>query len=70
MNVPIKLSKITSILPRTPTDAGIIPLKLKRKLQYKGHHIHQNISPATIRRTLSWLKENNVHYQNVQVEEK
>ncbi|CAG2210050.1 unnamed protein product [Mytilus edulis] len=69
VNVPVILSKVTSALPRTPTEAGIIPVKLKRKLQYKGHHIHQTIQPQAIRHGLSWLKRHNKYYTNVQIDE-
>ena len=48
-------------------EAGIIPFKLKRRLQYKGHHLHQNIRPATVQSALSWLIKNYKFYQNIKL---
>ena len=44
-------------LPRTPTEAGIIPVKLKRKLEYEGSHKTELINPNKIFKTLQFLKE-------------
>ena len=44
INVPITNDAIISTvetLPRTPTEAGIVSVKLKRKVEYKGHHLEQ-----------------------------
>ena len=51
VNIPIReqdvLSTINS-LPRTPTEAGLIPVNLKRKLEYKTIHLQQLIDPRKI----------------------
>ena len=39
INVPSKLDSICNLLPRLPSQTDIIPLKLKRKLRFKGHYI-------------------------------
>ena len=36
-NVPVECDQTCSILPRPPERSGIILLKLKRKLQFRGH---------------------------------
>lgn len=51
----------------TSSQGGIIPLKLKRILTDKRHHIHQNIRPYSVYRGLSWLRRNNTRYKNVQI---
>lgn len=38
VNVPSNVPSTVSTLPITPAKAGLIPLKLKRRLQYKGCH--------------------------------
>ena len=43
VKVPSDLSKICNLLPRASSSSGIISLKLKRKLEYKGHVIYQAI---------------------------
>jgi len=40
INVPSKVDTLIEILPRLPSDNAIIPLKLKRKLQYKSHYLY------------------------------
>ena len=37
-NVPVECDQTSSLLPRPPERSGIILLKLKRKLQFRGHH--------------------------------
>lgn len=48
VNVPIDTEQVCASLPKTPEKSGIIPLKLKRKLSYKGYHMHQNIRPGYV----------------------
>ena len=47
VNIPIYETDVLDTvksLPRTPRDAGIIPINLKRKLEYKNSHMTQYIS--------------------------
>ena len=63
VNVPSNVSSTTTVLPltptqagiisiklkrRTPTQAGIISIKLKRRLRYKGYVMHQFVCPDAI----------------------
>lgn len=41
VNVPAKLQSLVSLLPRLPATSEVVPLKLKRKLSYKGHYMHE-----------------------------
>ena len=63
VNVPVGpqdvLNTIES-LPRTPAEAGIIPIipvKLKRKLEYKTTHLVQMIDTTKIFKYLEYLKQ-------------
>jgi hypothetical protein len=67
VNVPIDTESVCTSLPRTPDQAGIIPLKLKRKASYKGHHLHQNIRPNHVNDALIWLVNHNELYRNINV---
>jgi hypothetical protein len=71
VNIPIDPSQITSVLPRVPSAETMITVKLKRKLQYKGHCIMQNIRPDLIKDALYMLK-NTLHnrlYSDVRINE-
>ena len=67
INVPITNQDIYNTvdsLPRTPKDAGLIGVALKRKLEYKNTHKRQLVNPEKILRMLEMLrKSGNPHYQ-------
>ena len=65
VNVPVVAETVCESLPRTPCQAGIIPLKLKRKLSYKNYVSYRNIRPNTIKEALAKLKDINKFYQEV-----
>ena len=65
--MPCKLDAISSILPRVPNNAEIIPLKLKRKLSYKGHYMHDYIRPKRVMSALNFLKTKNKLYKDVDI---
>ena len=69
VNIPIfetDVIKTIESLPRTPSDAGIIPVNFKRKLIYKNSHMVQYISVPKILKALQTLKElGNKYYQFV-----
>ena len=37
VNVPSRIDCVCTMLPRLPSECELVPLKLKRKLSYKGH---------------------------------
>jgi hypothetical protein len=45
----------------------MVPLKLKRKLCYKGHYMYQYVRPANVLAALQWLKSNNPLYKDVRI---
>ena len=67
VNVPSNLKSIYTILPRLPSQTELIPLKLKRKLSYRGHYMYNYIRPEHIFNALRWLKVNNTIYSDIQV---
>jgi len=66
VNVPAKFDRVCSLLPRIPDTAGLIRIKLKRQLKYKGHFMYQMVRPDVVKKALNWLLKNNKLYQNVQ----
>ena len=67
VNVPSKLNTVTTLLPRLPQDAEVVPLKLKRKLASKGHYMHEYVRPKKIMAALKWLQQNNPLYKDVTI---
>jgi len=56
------LEHSVEVLPQPINKVGLIPLKLKRKLEYKGHVYFQYIRPKIVKNALKWLKINNTLY--------
>ena len=67
INVPTNLQSVCEFLPRLPDEAGVILLKFKRKLSYKGHYMYDTVRPAVVLAWLQWLKENNPLYKDIDV---
>ena len=58
--VPVKPGDIMNTvkqLPRLPSEAGLVPIKLKRKKQYKGHEKKEMIRPEKIFQALQYLRQ-------------
>ena len=67
VNVPSSVDTVVDVLPRLPSQCELIPLKLKRKLAYKGHYMYQYVRPTVVLNALKWLKINNPLYANVNI---
>lgn len=67
-NVAMPNTSVCELLPRLPNNAQIIPIKLKRKLAFKGHIDFKLININRLETALNWLKANNPLYRNVEVE--
>ncbi|XP_063436496.1 uncharacterized protein LOC134717928 [Mytilus trossulus] len=65
--VPSDISKITTTLPRSEDDNCLVKVKLKRKLQYKGYEEYQFVDTKHLEEALSFLKEKNDWYSNVEI---
>ena len=67
VNVPSNVPSVVTSLPLTPNQAGLIPLKLKRKMEYKGYVLNQFIRPPAIIRAVQWLTHNNPLYHDMPI---
>ena len=67
--VPADITSTTTVLPRPKKDIEIIPLKLKRKLEYKGHVDYREIDTRKVQRALKYLVTNNPLYADVTINE-
>ena len=61
-NVPVNCDQTCKVLPRPPERSGIIMLKLKRKLEFRGHVYFQAVRPQLVENALNWLMQNNPLY--------
>ena len=67
-NVPIETSNVCNILPRGSDNSGIINIELKRKLAYKCPVISQQVRREKIEVLLSFLKNHNHLYQDIEIQ--
>ena len=67
VNVPADLGPACNLLPRLPTNAHIVSLKLKRKLEYKQAYLHDTIRPEKVITALYYLKNNNPLYADIEI---
>ena len=56
MNVPSKVDTICDVLPRLPSESELVPLKLKRKIAYRGHYMYDYVRPQKLHDALRYLK--------------
>ena len=67
VNVLTTLSRVCKLLPRLPDEAQLIPMKLKQKIEYKGYHMYGSIRKEVVMNAVKWLKENNEHYKDIEL---
>ena len=67
VNVPTDLTPVCTLLPRLPSQMQMVPMKLKRKLCYKGHYMFQYVRPAKVLAALQWLELNNPLYKDIEI---
>ena len=67
INIPINEEDVINSvqsLPRTPNEAGLLEVKLKRKMEYKNVHKQSYVDPKKIFKALEFLKNSgHPHYQ-------
>ena len=66
-NVPIDVVHTCNTLPRTADSNGLLIVKLKRKLVYRGHVYFEPVRPSIIFKSLQFLKENNPMYYDIDI---
>ncbi|XP_055088463.1 uncharacterized protein LOC129457426 [Periophthalmus magnuspinnatus] len=53
------------LLPRTGSP-GLVQVKLKRKMSYKGHYEYQFVNTNNVTEALVCLKQINIHYEDIE----
>ena len=69
VNVPTTLDQVINMLPHMPNQLQLYPIKLKRKLEYKSHYMYDVICKDHVIAALTWLKEHNNHYKDIEINE-
>ena len=67
VNVPSKVDTICEVLPRLPSQTEMVPLKLKRKVAYRGHYMYDFVTPQKPLGALRFLKTNNPLYCDIEI---
>ena len=52
-----------------PSDLQLHPFKLKCKLEYKSHYMYDTIHTDHVISAITWLKEHNSHYADIELNE-
>ena len=67
VDVPSTLDQIIYQLPRMSSEVQLYPMKLKRKLKYKGNYMYHFIRRDVVMGAIRWLKENNSLYKDIPI---
>ena len=68
-NVPVESGNVCKILPRAADSNGLIVVKLKRDLKYRGHVYFEPVRPTAVYTALNYLKLNNKFYEDISVKQ-
>ena len=66
-NMPVEIMDVSTLLPRQANNNGLVIIKLKRKLEYRGHVYFELVRPAIVLRLLQFVKANNRLYKDVTI---
>ena len=65
INVPVDPQENCLKLPRKLSDIGTLPVRLKRKIEYKSVLMMDSVRPDKCVEMLKFLKTHNTHYSKV-----
>ena len=68
-NIPLETESVCDTLPRGADCNGIVMLKLKRKLIYRGHVFFEAVRPDVVLTVLQYLKLLNFLYEDITIDE-
>ena len=69
VNVPATLDQIIDILLHMPSELQLHPVKLKHKVEYKIHYMHDMICRDHVISAITWLKQHNANYRDITLNE-
>ena len=65
--IPIKAANICNILARPPDWNGLIVVKLKWDLNYRGYIYSESLYPRVIYQASNFLKTHNKFYKDISI---
>ena len=68
-NVPTEASNLCEVLPRPADSNGLILIKIKKHLNYRGHVAFEPVRPTIVYEANRFLKDHNKLYSDVLVNE-
>ena len=68
-NISFEIANIRNILPRLPDSNGLIVVKLKRELKYRGYVYFESARSNVIYQALNYLKTHNKYYEDISISE-
>ena len=66
-NILIEAANICNILPRPAVSNGLIVVKLKRNLKYRGHVCFELVRPYIVYQAIAYLKSYNKFYEDISI---
>ena len=64
VNVPADVNSTVNLLPRSVSESETIPVKLKRRLDYKHHYQFQSIRPKKVLQAVEYLVRTSKLFQD------
>ena len=55
-NVPVQVEALSNCLSHGIDSSGLLFVKLKRKLEYRGHVLFEGVRPERLKEALKYLK--------------
>ena len=66
-NVPLETDTVCNVLPRHINNNGLVFVKLKRHLRYRGYVYFEPVRPSVIYEALNYLKRKNKFYKDISI---
>ena len=67
-NILVNTSDIINALSDSADSNGLVVVKLKQKLSYRGHVYFEAMHPESVHMALKYLKENNPLYRDIHID--
>jgi len=67
-NIPVRADAVSNCLPRSADNNGLLFVKLKRKIMFRGHVYFESVRPEFIQNALTFLKNCNPFYSNILIQ--